>query len=138
MTRRVRKLLKHRWLLVGAAGLLVAGAGIAAVRFNRTAPNIPTAEVTRGEFDDYVKVRAEVKAKRSLSIYAPHTRSGVGDPQILKMAKTGAVVKKGDVVVEFDTAKLRETLQQNRSGLKQAEAEIERRARRRNFRRSRT
>jgi RND family efflux transporter MFP subunit len=41
------------------------------------------------------------------------------------MAKTGAVLKKGDAVVEFDTAKLRETLQQRRSDLKQAEAEIE-------------
>jgi multidrug efflux pump subunit AcrA (membrane-fusion protein) len=125
MTRRGQKILKHRWLLLGAAGLLIGGGGIASVRFSRTVPKIPTAEVTRGEFDDYVKIRAEVKAKRSLSIYAPHTRSGVGDPQILKMAKTGAVLKKGDVVVEFDTAKLRETLQQNRSGLKQAEAEIE-------------
>jgi HlyD family secretion protein len=49
----------------------------------------------------------------------------VGDPQIVKIAKTGTAVKKGDVVVEFDTAKLKEALQQKRSDLKQAEAEIE-------------
>ncbi len=125
MTRRGRKILKHRWLWLAAAGLLIGGGGIASVRFSRTAPNVPTAEVTRGEFDDYVKIRGEVKAKRSLSVYAPHTRGGVGDPQILKMAKTGAVLKKGEAVVEFDTAKLRDTLQQKRSELKQAEAEIE-------------
>jgi RND family efflux transporter MFP subunit len=117
--------LKHRWLWLSAAGLLIGGGGIASVRFSRTVPNVPTAEVTRGEFDDYVKIRGEVKAKRSLTIYAPHIRGGVGDPQILKMAKTGAVLKKGDVAVEFDTAKLRETLQQKRSDVKQAEAEIE-------------
>jgi len=124
MISRARKILKHRWLWLGAAGVLVGGGGIASVRFSRTVPNVPTAEVTRGEFDDYVKIRGEVKAQRSLSIYAPHTRGGVGDPQILKMAKSGVVLKKGEVVVEFDTAKLRETLQQRRSDVKQAEAEI--------------
>jgi multidrug efflux pump subunit AcrA (membrane-fusion protein) len=125
MKARVQKILKHRWLLLTAAGLLIGGGGIASVRFRRSVPNLPTAEVRRGEFEDYVKIRGEVKAKRSLTVYAPHTRGGVGDPQILKMAKTGAVLKKSDVVVEFDTAKLRETLQQRRSELKQAEAEIE-------------
>jgi HlyD family secretion protein len=125
MKARGLKILKHRWLLLAAAALLIGGGGIASVRFSRSVPNIPTAEVTRGEFDDYVKIRGEVKARRSLSVYAPHTRSGVGDPQILKMAKTGAVLKKGEEVVEFDTAKLRETLAQKRSELRQAEAEIE-------------
>jgi len=125
MTHRGRKLLKHRWLWLAVAGLLLGAGGIASVRFSRTVLNVPTTEVRRGEFEDYVKIRGEVKAKRSLSIYAPHTRGGVGDPQILKVAKTGAVLKKGDAVVEFDTAKLRETLAQRRSDLKQAEAEIE-------------
>ena len=118
-------MLKRRWWLLAGAGLLIAGGGIASVRFGRRIPNVPTGDVTRGDFEDYVKIRGEVKAKRSLSIYAPHTRGGVGDPQIMKIAKTGTIVKKGDVVVEFDTAKLRETLQQRRSDLKQAEAEIE-------------
>jgi multidrug efflux pump subunit AcrA (membrane-fusion protein) len=121
----MRKIFKHRWLLLAGAGLLVGGGGIASVRLSRSAPNIPTGEVTRGEFDDYVKIRGEVKARRSLSVYAPHTHGGVGDPQIVKIAKTGAVLKKGDTLVEFDTAKLKETLEQKRSDLKQAEAEIE-------------
>jgi len=125
MTGQMRKIIKHRWLLLAGAGLLVGGGGIASVRLSRSAPNIPTGEVTRGEFDDYVKIRGEVKARRSLSVYAPHTHGGVGDPQIVKIAKTGAVLKKGDKLVEFDTAKLKETLQQKRSDLKQAEAEIE-------------
>jgi hypothetical protein len=50
MTPRAQKILKHRWWLLAATGLLIAGGGIAAARFSRTAPNIPTAEVTRGEF----------------------------------------------------------------------------------------
>ena len=125
MTRRIQKILKRRWWLLAGAGLLIGGAGIASVRFGRNVSSVPTGDVTRGDFEDYVKIRGEVKAKRSLSIHAPHTRGGVGDPQIVKIAKTGTVVKKGDVVAEFDTAKMRETLQQKRSDLKQAEAEIE-------------
>ena len=125
MTRPGQKIFRRRWLMLAGGGLLLGGGGIASVRFTRTAPNIPTAEVTRGDFDDYVKIRGEIKAKRSLPVYAPYTRGGVGDPQILKMTKTGTVLKKGDVVVEFDTAKLRETLAQRRSDQKQAEAEIE-------------
>ena len=119
------KIFKYRWPWLGAAALLLGGAGIAAVRLTRSVPNIPTAEVTRGEFDDYVKIRGEVKAKRTLPVYAPQTHGGVGDPQIVKIAKTGAVLKKGDTLVEFDTAKLKEALEQKRSDLKQAEAEIE-------------
>ena len=125
MTGRLQKILKHRWWLLAGAGLLIGGAGIASVRFGRNVSSVPTGDVTRGDFEGYVKIRGEVKAKRSLSIHAPHTHGGVGDPQIVKIAKTGTVVKKGDVVAEFDTAKLRETLQQKRSDLKQAEAEIE-------------
>jgi multidrug efflux pump subunit AcrA (membrane-fusion protein) len=125
MIRRGQKIWRRRWLWLAAGGLLIGGGGIASVRYSRSVPNLPTAEVTRGEFEEAVKIRGEVKAKRSLTVYAPHTRGGVGDPQILKMAKTGDVLKKGGVVVEFDTAKLRETLQQKRSELKQAEAEIE-------------
>ena len=125
MTEKVKKFLSRRggWLL-GVVGLLAAGGGVAAVRMARSAPTLPTAEVTRGEFSDYVKIRAEVKAKKSVTLVAPLIRGEGGDPQILKLAKTGAMVKKGDVVVEFDTAKLKDTLAQNRSELKQAEAEI--------------
>jgi multidrug efflux pump subunit AcrA (membrane-fusion protein) len=72
-----------------------------------------------------VKVRGEVKARRSVTLTVPFIRGGGGDPQILKLAKTGTVVKKGEVVVEFDTAKLKQTLAETRSALKEAEAEIE-------------
>jgi multidrug efflux pump subunit AcrA (membrane-fusion protein) len=125
MANEVKKFLsRRRRLLLGIAGLLAAGGGVAALRMGRGAANFPTAEVTRGEFADYVKIRAEVKAQKSVTLVAPLIRGEGGDPQILKLVKTGAMVKKGEVVVEFDTAKLRDTLAENRSSLKQAEAEI--------------
>jgi multidrug resistance efflux pump len=48
-----------------------------------------------------------------------------GELQIVKLAKNGALVKAGDVVVEFDASTLRRTMQEKESELKQADAEIE-------------
>jgi HlyD family secretion protein len=116
---------RRRVLLMCVAGALLAGGSIVALRLVRGAPTVPTAFVTRGEFTDYVKIRGEVKALKSVTLTAPVVRAEGADPQILKLAKTGAMVKKGEVVVEFDAAKLRQTLQEKRSALKQADAEIE-------------
>jgi len=107
-------------IAVAAIILLVAGAGLA---FRHTAiPNIPTAEVKRGEFVDNIPIRGNVKALHSIQLAAP---SIAGDLQIVKLAAMGSVVKKGDVVVQFDTTTLQATLDQRRSELKSAEADIE-------------
>ena len=100
--------------------LLIAGAGLA---FRRTsAPNVPTAEVTRGDFVDSIPIRGNIKALRSIQLAAP---SIAGDLQIVKLAAMGSMVKKGDVVVQFDTTTLQATLDQRRSELKSAEADID-------------
>ena len=100
--------------------LLVAAAGLA---FRRTTPpDVPVAEVQRGEFVDNISVRGNIKALRSIQLAAP---SIAGDLQIVKLAPMGSMVKKGDVVVQFDTTTLQATLDQKRSELKSAEADIE-------------
>src|SRR5215467_11868205 len=100
--------------------LLVAGVGLAFRRV--TPPNVPTAEVQRGEFVDNIPIRGNIKALHSIQITAP---SIAGDLQIVKLAPMGSMVKKGDVVVQFDTTTLKATLDQKRSELKSAEADIE-------------
>jgi len=125
MMNQVQTLMnRRRRVLLGLAGVLLAGGAVAVVRMGRSAPSLPTAEVTRGEYADYAKIRSDVKAKKSITVVAPLIQGEGGDPQILKLAKTGTMVKKGEVVAEFDTARLKETLAQKRSGLKQSEAEI--------------
>jgi multidrug resistance efflux pump len=47
-----------------------------------------------------------------------------GDLQIVKLAKNGSAVKKGDVIVEFDATTIKQRMDEGRSTLKQAEAEI--------------
>ena len=103
--------------------ILLAGSGVllGAARFARRGPNLPTIEVSRGEFLDSLQFRGEMKAMKSLTISAP---SEAGDLQIIKIAPEGTVVKSGDLVVQFDGTKLQQQLAQFRSALKSAEAEV--------------
>ena len=84
--------------------------------------DVPTTEVVKGEFIDYLQVRGEVKAVRSVALTVPTT--GGGDLQIVELAKAGMAVKKGDVVVRFDPMTVQRTLNDRRSEFKQAAEEI--------------
>jgi HlyD family secretion protein len=101
-----------------AASILVIGA----FRLTKAVPDIPSAVVQKGEFVDYLQIRGEVKAVESVTIAAPFE---AGDMKILKLAANGQQVKKGDVVVEFDTTTLTQTLAQDKSTWKSVDAEIE-------------
>src|SRR5262245_50863109 len=106
---------------VAATAVVLTGGGLLA--FHRTtAPDTPTAEVRRGEFVDYVPVRGTIKALRSIQLTAP---SIAGDLQIVKLARMGTMVKKGDVIVQFDATNLQATLDQKRSELKSSQADID-------------
>jgi HlyD family secretion protein len=112
---------KKRALAVTAAvvlGLFVLGA----FRLASPAAKFSTAEVKRKEFVEYLEVKGEVKALRSVVIAAPY---GAGDLQIMNLADNGAKVKKGDVLVEFDNTTVKQKLAQDQSALKSAEAEIQ-------------
>jgi RND family efflux transporter MFP subunit len=118
MTRRA----KRRWLLATPLLVIVPAVVFVSVRSSHAASTgIPTAEVRRGEFVEYLAIRGEIKAGRSKTLTAP---SAAGDLQILKLAHAGQQVKAGDVVVQFDTTTLHRTLEQKRSELASAEAQI--------------
>ena len=103
------------------AAIVVAIAGVSGAFGRGDAVDVPTTAVVRGEFIDYLQVRGEVKAVRSIPLTAP---SSAGDLQILEMAKNGTSVKKGDVVVRFDPVPVQRTHAEKMSELKQAEEEI--------------
>src|SRR5438309_5620417 len=108
--------------LTGAAALVLGGLIFGAFRLASPAVKLPTADVKRKEFVDYLEVKGEVKALRSVVIAATY-RSG--DPQIVKLATNGAKVNKGDVLVEIDNTTMKQKLAQDQSTLKSAEAEIQ-------------
>ena len=107
---------------VGGFAIVAGIAGVSGAFGRGTAADVPTTVVTKGEFIDYLQVRGEVKAVRSVPLTVPTT--GGGDLQILELAKNGMNVKKGDVVVRFDPMSVQRTLNDRRSEFKQAEEEI--------------
>jgi RND family efflux transporter MFP subunit len=112
----------RRSAVLAISGVAVLGASLGVARLARSAPSVPTAEVTQGEFVDWLQLRGEVKAQRSSVLTAP---SGAGDIQIVELPRNGTPVKRGEIVVRFDTSQLQTTLDQKGSELKQADAEIE-------------
>jgi len=85
-----------------AVALTVCGGGVyAAYRYGGTTEvEVATARVRRGDFVIAVRSRGEMRSTNSKIITAPQ----VPDPRITTLAETGKPLKKGDVVVEFDTA----------------------------------
>src|SRR5256885_13415197 len=114
MTRRTIVILA---LVVLAAASL---AGVARLRKDR-GPSLPTAVVAKGTFIDYLQLRGEIRPIQSVILTAP---SSGADLQIIEIAKNGALVNPGDVVVQFDPTTQQRTLEQKQSELKQAESEI--------------
>jgi len=112
----------RRWLIRVLPALVLLAGAYGMLRGRRAPTNIPTAEVVRGEFVDYTQLRGEIEAGKSVVLSAP---SNTGDLQIIQLAKNGAAVKKGDIVVQFDPTDLMQRLQQSQTDLKQAEAQID-------------
>lgn len=102
--------------------LIVAGAGGAMYAGRSRAPDLPTVEVTRGDFVEIVETRGDVRPLRSIVVTAPYS---AGELQILELAANGSMVKAGDVVAKFDALTLRRQVQDKQSELRQAQAEID-------------
>jgi len=109
-----------------AAVVLCAVVGVvAAVR--RAAPtstqsDIPTARVKRGDLEMKIFSNGELRASHMETLTAPPI--GGGSLQLTHLLHTGATVKKGELVMEFDPAEQLYKVDQNRSELLQAEEEI--------------
>jgi HlyD family secretion protein len=122
--RRLNTTLKGRtarWI-AAAAAIVVIAIGIGAGVGRGSAPDLPTTEVTTGEFVDAVELRGEIRPVRSIVMAAPMQS---GDLQIVKLARNGSTVKAGDLVVMFDTSTVDRTILEKRTEVKQAEAEID-------------
>jgi HlyD family secretion protein len=118
------KVLRNRRLLAAIAVVVVIAAAVVAMNARTGAvPNITTADVTRGDFIDYIQIRGDIRPAKSIVLAAP-LQAG-GELQIVKLVANGAQVKKGDILVDFDATQLNQRLMERRSELKTAEGEIE-------------
>ncbi len=106
------------WAVVLA---LCGSGGYAAYRYaGTTEVVVATARVRRGEFVISTRTRGEIKSTRSTVLTAPQ----VPNPRIVRLAADGKPIKKGDVVVEFDTAQQEQSLLEYSTNVRTAESEI--------------
>src|SRR5229473_1316645 len=87
-----------------------------------TDSEIPTATVKEVDLQLKVFTKGVLRTSQSRTIAAPPIAGGT--LQIVKLARFGAQVHKGEVVLEFDPSQQEYNLAQNRSDLLQAEQEI--------------
>ncbi len=100
------------------------GAVVAAHRVHLPSKNdeVPLAVVKRGSLDLEVHATGELRASHELMLTAPAI--GGASLQITEVARTGGMVKKGDLVLAFDPSEQHYKLEQNHSEYLQAEQEI--------------
>jgi len=115
-----------RRIIASAIVLVIAvliGRGVvnAARSFSTPDAPIPTARVERGDVQIDVFTSGELRAPHSISLIAPSVN---GTLQIVSMASTGAAVKPGDVVIQFDPSEQQYNFEQAESQLRQAEQDI--------------
>jgi HlyD family secretion protein len=117
--------MKKKWMRAAfvLAGVLLLGLGIAfSLQQLRPATKaIPTTRVQKGTLELDINTVGELHTPHSSMVVAP---SVSGTLQIIHLLKTGASVRQGDVVVEFDPSEQEFNLAQSRSQLAEAEQEI--------------
>lgn len=102
-------------ILVVVAFALARGLSSAAVR------TVPTVQVQRGRVQVTVYTVGDLRAARSVQLAVPPMG---GQLQIIQLAESGAAVRAGDIVVEFDGAEQEFNLEQARFDLQLAEQDI--------------
>jgi multidrug efflux pump subunit AcrA (membrane-fusion protein) len=104
------------------AGVIALIAGYRAT-FRQELPDLPLAVVERGDFVERIDIRGEIRPVKSVLVTAP---AQAGELLIVELVKTGTVVEAGDPIATFNPIVLRQQIEDKRSEVRQAEAEIER------------
>ena len=102
--------------------VLIGSAGAWHLFGRAVVPDVPMADITRGDYADVIEIRGDVRPVRSTMVAAP---ANSGELVIIKIARNGTIVKKGDVVAEFDAVTMRRTIADKQSELRTKLAELE-------------
>ncbi len=118
---------RRRIALVSGVVVALAAAAVAVAAMRHTPSStsqdeIPLAPVTRGDLKLDVHATGELRPQSTAMVNAPTLGGGV--LQITQIAHSGQLVKKGDLVVEFDPSEQNYNLDQSRSELQEAQQEI--------------
>jgi len=109
-------------VLLGVLGALgAASAGVYRLRLAHASVTFPVAPARQGDFLVIVRCRGELKANRSVQVYAPM----VPNLRIAWQAPAGETVKQGEPVIRFDSSSAQQQLDQKEAALKQALATLD-------------
>ncbi len=111
----------RRWWWGVVVPVLAAGAWLARERWRR-APQLPTAQATRGDLVEYVPCRGKLGVRQAALLRAPAQAQNL---RIAFLAPGGSRVQAGAVVVRLDTSAAREQEEQLRLALQSALATLD-------------
>src|SRR5215475_4869079 len=118
LLRRIRGWLIFLFILALVGG---ASAGIYKYRQSLNTATFPVAPARQGDFLVIIRCRGDLKAQRSVGIYAPR----VPDLRIAWLAPAGQPVKKDESIVRFDSSTAQQNLQQKEAVLRQSQATLD-------------
>jgi HlyD family secretion protein len=116
--RRMRNGLTFLFVIALVGG---ASAGIYRYRQSLNVTNYPVAPARQGDFLVIIRCRGELKAQRSVEVYAPR----VPDLRIAWLAPAGEAVKEGQSIIRFDSSTAQQQLQQKEAVLRQSQATLD-------------
>jgi len=120
--------MKRRGAITGAIAIAVVFAAMGVLGIARRTnlstsdDETPIGRVQQGDMEMKVYGTGELRSNHSISLSAPAI--GGGALQITRLLHTGILVKKDDVIIEFDPSEQHYKVEQNRSELLQADEEI--------------
>jgi multidrug efflux pump subunit AcrA (membrane-fusion protein) len=116
--RRIRGWVIFLTILLAIGG---ASAGVYRMRQAQAVVSFPVAPARKGDFLVIIRSRGELRAARSVQIYAPVV------PQLRMswLAPSGAVIHQGEVMIRFDSSASEQQLQQKEAALQQAQASLD-------------
>lgn len=121
MSARVRRIRFWGTLVCVVLALGGASAGVYRLRQVESAVTLPVAQARQGDFMVIIRCRGELKAGRSVQIYAPI----VPNLSIAWLAPPGEKVDQGQAIIRFDSSSAQQQLQQKEAQLQQAQATLD-------------
>jgi len=111
------------WVISLTVLLAIGGASAGVYRMHQAhaVVSFPVAPARKGDFLVIIRARGELKASRSIQVYAPI----VPQLRIAWLAPSGTVIHQGDVMIRFDSSAAEQQLQQKEAALQQAQASLD-------------
>lgn len=112
---------RKKMVILAVIAAICAGGAYAIYRYTGTTTvEVAVARARLADFVVSVRTRGEVKSTRSVILLAPQVPS----PTIVRLAESGRPIKKGEVVVEFDSAQQEQSYLQNATNVRTVNSEI--------------